>query len=481
MKRSRKKKKHWEIRTHYSYTLMVCETKNCGYCRSHPKRGHWGEDVDSLPITPIPRPEFDPGRPGHYKDPTRQLAEFKYKGCPEFTPRPPPSILAAQIFKTNLTKEMMTSRVPKWLVHEAVGIIRDARCNYEAISKYYEHLRLVHLRRLEGAQKAKKTRKENSKKYNTRGGELGQNDITPKRITSTGPSDQDTGNKRAHQTKINGFLNGGHSKYNTSTDTEKILSFDSSLTNIQKHYVRLAEGQYLSDFLIDLYVHLNIPMDVKKQVIYMPCGFDFNLEKNNYQSCRRWVRKLGTNIFDTTHIIFHIHDNLHFSCVAITGLRFLKEHIDESSGEGSQAPLPCVLHCDSIPNYHDRRMRGIFPHLVDFVLDSWHEHYPHETSSQVDQYIKGKIELLRVEVPEQPNLTECGVYSLCCHEQLQLKRPLLREHDIQVQRGKKLLQIDGFSSDMFDMTAIRRIRINFKAQIDAALQSRKCTQLPVCH
>lgn len=154
-----RKKKHWEIKGHYSYTLLICDDETCGLCMNHPKRGTWSSEEDGLRVTQVPRPEFDKERHGKYMNPEVQLREYAAKGYPISIPRPPPSKIAALVFKQLMTKSAMNQPVPSDIVNQAVARIKDKRCDFKAMFTHFERLRHVYLRRAQGALKAASTRR----------------------------------------------------------------------------------------------------------------------------------------------------------------------------------------------------------------------------------------------------------------------------------------------------------------------------------
>mmetsp|Transcript_61104 Transcript_61104/g.83914 ORF Transcript_61104/g.83914 Transcript_61104/m.83914 type:complete len:362 (+) Transcript_61104:2477-3562(+) len=154
-----RKKEHWEIKGHYSYTLSICDDETCGLCMNHPKRGTWSSKEDGLRVTQVPRPEFDKEREGKYMNPEVQLREYAAKGYPISIPRPPPSKIAALVFKQLMTKSAMNQPVPSDIVNQAVARIKDKRCDFKAMFTHFERLRHVYLRRAQGALKAASTRR----------------------------------------------------------------------------------------------------------------------------------------------------------------------------------------------------------------------------------------------------------------------------------------------------------------------------------
>ncbi|XP_054775815.1 ubiquitin-like-specific protease 1D isoform X1 [Prosopis cineraria] len=116
---------------------------------------------------------------------------------------------------------------------------------------------------------------------------------------------------------------------------------------------------------------------------------------------RRWWK--GTNIFQKAYILIPIHEDLHWSLVIIS----FPEKKDESG--------PIILHLDSLSLHSSR---SVFENVKSFLKEEWkyvdREYVPSDIpiADKIWKYLPRRIEDKILEVPQQKNEYDCGLFVL---------------------------------------------------------------------
>ncbi|CAI0462556.1 unnamed protein product [Linum tenue] len=117
---------------------------------------------------------------------------------------------------------------------------------------------------------------------------------------------------------------------------------------------------------------------------------------------RRWWK--GVNLFDKAYILIPIHEDLHWSLVIIC----FPEKKDNRSG-------PMLLHLDSLKLHYSR---VVLEDITSFLREEW-QYLHQEVARQLDVEISDKIwkrlhdiSSRRIEVPQQKNDYDCGIFVL---------------------------------------------------------------------
>ncbi|XP_051121988.1 ubiquitin-like-specific protease 1D isoform X2 [Andrographis paniculata] len=125
-------------------------------------------------------------------------------------------------------------------------------------------------------------------------------------------------------------------------------------------------------------------------------------KEKSYQKFRRWWK--GVNIFEKAYIFLPIHEHLHWSLVIIC----IPKKEDESG------PL-IILHLDSL-GLHDSS--SIFRNVKRFLIEEWkflreEEKLPEPPiAANIWNKLSRRIEEKVVQVPQQKNEYDCGVFVL---------------------------------------------------------------------
>ncbi|CAO2834487.1 unnamed protein product [Amaranthus hypochondriacus] len=129
------------------------------------------------------------------------------------------------------------------------------------------------------------------------------------------------------------------------------------------------------------------------------CVFD---GKAGFRRVRKWTRKV--NIFEKDYIFIPVNYNLHWSLLVICHpgevAAFSEENVDES------VKVPCILHMDSIRGSHT----GLKDLVQSYLLEEWKEKQKETTEDIVSKF--SNLRFLSLELPQQDNYTDCGLFLL---------------------------------------------------------------------
>ncbi|CAK9181712.1 unnamed protein product [Ilex paraguariensis] len=134
--------------------------------------------------------------------------------------------------------------------------------------------------------------------------------------------------------------------------------------------------------------------------------------ENTFEKFRRWWK--GVNIFEKAYLLLPIHDNLHWSLVIIC-----IPYKEEEAG-------PIVLHLDSL-GLHSRK--SIFENIKSFLREEWNYLNKEEALSglpiadKIWKDLPHRINEKTIEVPQQRNEYDCGVFVLFYMERFLQEAP----------------------------------------------------------
>ncbi|XP_052173538.1 ubiquitin-like-specific protease 1D isoform X2 [Diospyros lotus] len=124
-------------------------------------------------------------------------------------------------------------------------------------------------------------------------------------------------------------------------------------------------------------------------------------DKENFAKFRRWWK--GVNIFHKAYILLPIHESLHWSLVIIC----IPDKEDESG--------PIILHLDSL-GLHFSNL--IFGNIRSFLKEEWKHLNEEEAppslpiSDRIWKHLPRRLEERTIEVPQQKNEYDCGLFVL---------------------------------------------------------------------
>lgn len=188
--------------------------------------------------------------------------------------------------------------------------------------------------------------------------------------------------------------------------------------SISKRDVDLLEPDtFLNDTIIDFYIKFlenEIPASERSRFHFFNCFFFRKLadpDKNSsgvfdgkaaFQRVRKWTRKV--NIFEKDYLFIPVNYNLHWSLIVICHpgevANFNDENVDQS------VKLPCILHMDSIRGSH----AGLKDLIQSYLLEEWKVKQMETSEDIVSKFLN--LRFLSLELPQQENCSDCGLFLL---------------------------------------------------------------------
>uniref|UniRef100_A0A803LV00 Ubiquitin-like protease family profile domain-containing protein n=1 Tax=Chenopodium quinoa TaxID=63459 RepID=A0A803LV00_CHEQI len=230
---------------------------------------------------------------------------------------------------------------------------------------------------------------------------------------------------------------------------------------ISKRDVDLLEPDtFLNDTIIDFYIKYlenEIPSTERGRFHFFNCFFFRKLadpDKNpsgvfdgkaGYQRVRKWTRKV--NIFEKDYIFIPVNYNLHWSLIVVCHpgevANFNDENVDES------VKVPCILHMDSIRGSH----AGLKDLIQSYLSEEWKEKQKETSEDIVSKFLN--LRFLSLELPQQENCSDCGLFLLHYAELFIAEAP----HNFspfQINKYENFLKPDWF---MPAEASLKRVRI----------------------
>ncbi|XP_051118188.1 probable ubiquitin-like-specific protease 2B isoform X2 [Andrographis paniculata] len=193
---------------------------------------------------------------------------------------------------------------------------------------------------------------------------------------------------------------------------------DPDAVSISKRDVDLLlPDTFVNDTIIDFYIkHLKTRQNEEERTKYHffnsfffrkladmdkdPCSaFD---GKAAFQRVRKWTRKV--NLLEKDFIFIPVNYNYHWSLIVIC---YFGEIANYEDVEGRKsARVPCILHMDSFRGSHI----GLKDLMQSYLWEEWKER---QKGSSDDLYSKFRnLKFVPLEIPQQPNLFDCGLFLL---------------------------------------------------------------------
>ncbi|KAG6548106.1 hypothetical protein Mapa_010386 [Marchantia paleacea] len=177
---------------------------------------------------------------------------------------------------------------------------------------------------------------------------------------------------------------------------------------------RLAPLEFLNDTIIDFYIkYMQRPeflsSEQKKRFHFFNSFFYKKLyETANPQSkkhgadlskLRKWTK--GTNVFEKDYLFVPIHDKFHWSLAIICH--------PGAKNEDSESER-CILHLDSMNPGH--KSAGVFRLLKMYMVAEWAHQAEEDGNGGPRQGISMEFTTKKVQVPQQDNESDCGLFLL---------------------------------------------------------------------
>ncbi|XP_077234137.1 putative ubiquitin-like-specific protease 2B [Tasmannia lanceolata] len=245
------------------------------------------------------------------------------------------------------------------------------------------------------------------------------------------------------------FSNDINSSFDEPSEEVVYPKGDPDAVSISKRDVKLLEPEtFVNDTIIDFYIKYlkNEIRTEDKHRFHFFNSFFFrklaDLDKDPgsalegraaFQRVRKWTRKV--NIFEKDYIFVPVNFNLHWSLIVICHpgeVALFKDH------EIDKAPkVPCILHMDSIKGNH----QGLKNLVQCYLWEEWKER--HEESSEDVQLKFKNLRFVPLELPQQENLYDCGLF-LLHYVELFLEEAPVNFSPFKISKFSNFLNMDWF-------------------------------------
>ncbi|KAK9070300.1 hypothetical protein SSX86_010700 [Deinandra increscens subsp. villosa] len=152
-----------------------------------------------------------------------------------------------------------------------------------------------------------------------------------------------------------------------------------------------------------------------------------------YQRVKKWTRKV--NLFEKDYVFIPVNYNYHWSLIVFCHLGEVATYEDEDVNESMK--VPCILHMDSIRGSHT----GLQGLVQSYLKEEW------KARQQVDsEDIASRFDDLRfisLELPQQQNLFDCGLF-LLHYVELFLEQAPLQFNPFKISQSFSFLNVDWF-------------------------------------
>lgn len=193
---------------------------------------------------------------------------------------------------------------------------------------------------------------------------------------------------------------------------------DVDAVSISKRDVDLLQPEiFINDTIIDFYMKYlknEIPPQERLRFHFFNSFFFrklADLDKNPssafdgkaaFQRVRKWTRKV--NIFEKDYIFIPVNYNLHWSLLVICYPGEVGNFNDENVEKSLK--VPCILHMDSIRGSH----MGLKDLIQSYLLEEWKERHKEASEDISSKFLN--LRFLSLELPQQENCSDCGLFLL---------------------------------------------------------------------
>ncbi|KAI3504952.1 hypothetical protein L1887_26770 [Cichorium endivia] len=155
--------------------------------------------------------------------------------------------------------------------------------------------------------------------------------------------------------------------------------------------------------------------------------------KTAFQRVKKWTRKV--NIFEKDFVFIPVNYNYHWSLLVICHLGEVPTYKDEDVNELNK--VPCVLHMDSIRGSHS----GLKRLMQSYLKEEWkgkQQEASEDISSRFDN-----LRFISLELPQQPNSFDCGLF-LLHYVELFLEQAPINFNPFKITKSVNFLNTDWF-------------------------------------
>ncbi|KAL8243146.1 hypothetical protein R6Q59_009404 [Mikania micrantha] len=155
--------------------------------------------------------------------------------------------------------------------------------------------------------------------------------------------------------------------------------------------------------------------------------------KAAFQRVRKWTRKV--NLFEKDYVFIPVNYNYHWSLIVMCHLGEVATCVDEDVTK--LIKVPCVLHMDSIRGSHTG-LKGL---LQSYLKEEWKgrlQEASEDISSRFDN-----MRFISLELPQQPNSSDCGLF-LLHYVELFLEQAPVYFNPFHITKSVNFLNVDWF-------------------------------------
>ena len=188
----------------------------------------------------------------------------------------------------------------------------------------------------------------------------------------------------------------------------------SSYTVTNQDFKCLFNKDWVNDSILDFFTKFYIESSIEKSIIkreqvHLMSSFFYTKLISNptdyYSNVKKWVN--NTDLFSKKYVVIPINISYHwFSCIITNLDAILDFHQNKDKNEAINSdeisinnPLINILTFDSLRQTHSREIDPIKEFLISYAFDKY--------SIQLD---KTQIKMKTCPVPQQPNMSDCGVH-----------------------------------------------------------------------
>ncbi|XP_073046431.1 probable ubiquitin-like-specific protease 2B isoform X3 [Primulina eburnea] len=124
-----------------------------------------------------------------------------------------------------------------------------------------------------------------------------------------------------------------------------------------------------------------------------------------FQRVRKWTRKV--NLLEKDFIFIPVNYNYHWSLIVIC---YFGEVAKNTDVDDKLVRVPCILHMDSLRGTH----MGLKDLMQSYLWEEWKERQK-ETCEDLNLKFRN-LKFVSLELPQQQNLYDCGLFLLHCVE-----------------------------------------------------------------
>ncbi|KAI7744490.1 hypothetical protein M8C21_010394 [Ambrosia artemisiifolia] len=152
-----------------------------------------------------------------------------------------------------------------------------------------------------------------------------------------------------------------------------------------------------------------------------------------YQRVKKWTRKV--NLFEKDYVFIPVNYNYHWSVIVMCHLGEVATYEDEDVSESMK--VPCVLHMDSLRGSHT----GLQGFVQSYLKEEWKARQPVASEDIASRF--DNLRFISLELPQQQNMFDCGLF-LLHYVELFLEQAPLHFNPFKISKSFDFLNVDWF-------------------------------------